>query len=108
MRDGFAQRCEHEMRGRKMRRREEWTLEMYPGIGMMHPILVGRHQDYAEEARRRRLIDAARAGTARHPRLTATRRAVGLALVGVGQRLAGTKDESAERAPVKPALRGVR
>lgn len=99
---------EHEMEGRDMSTRSRRTTEMYPGIATMQPIMVGRHQDYMEEARQRRLLDEARAGMPTRPRLTATRRVVGLAMVGLGQRLAGSIEESAERVPVKPALRGAR
>lgn len=99
---------EHEMEGSGMSTRSRRTPEMYPGMASMQPIMVGRHQDYMEEARQRRLRDEARAGMPTRTRFLAVRRFVGLAMVGFGQRLAGTIEESAERVPVKPALRGAR
>ncbi|MGI8643697.1 MAG: hypothetical protein ACR2LS_06225 [Thermomicrobiales bacterium] len=81
---------------------------MYPGIASMQPIMVGRHQDYMEEARQRRLRHLARAGRADRTRLSAIRQVVGLAMVSLGERLAGSTGEAVERLPAKPALRGAR
>lgn len=100
--------CEHAMEGSEMTTTRRRTSEMYPGIATMQPIMVGRHQDFMEEARQRRLGDEARAGMPRRSRLMTSRRLIGLAMVSLGQRVAGTTGEALERLPVKPALRGVR
>lgn len=97
-----------EMEGTGMTTREKRRTEMYPGIATMQPIMVGRHQDYMEEARQRRLLDQARAGTPRRPRFTATRQLLGLAVISLGQRLAGSSGEVVERLPGKPVPQGVR
>ena len=97
-----------EMEGTVMTTREQRTPEMYPDMTSMQPILVGRHQDFMEEARQNRLRQQARAGQPHRSWPRAIRQRVGFALVGFGQRLAGSHGETVERLPAKPALRGLR
>ncbi len=81
---------------------------MYPGYPSVQPMLVGKHEDYLEEAHRERLLAQARAGKPQHPRLTTMRRIVGTTMVALGQRVAGPAAESPASLPTYPAIRAVR
>ncbi|HEV2107547.1 MAG TPA: hypothetical protein VGR16_04740 [Thermomicrobiales bacterium] len=81
---------------------------MYPGYPSVQPMLVGKHEDYLEEARRQRLSAQARVGEPPHPRLAAMRRVVGTAMVALGQRVAGPAAESPVSLPAYPTIRGAR